>query len=85
MSRRYDRITYSQHALDQLSKRPLVTKADVELALNEGAIRKGEGEGLIAEHPVHDRLALRVVFFEATPHSAYVVTIYPISRRRTDV
>lgn len=47
MSKRYDRITYSEHALKQLAERPLVTKADVELALNEGAIRKGEGEGLL--------------------------------------
>lgn len=85
MGRRYDRVSYSQHAFDQFVKRPVVARADVELSLNEGVISKGEGEGLIAEYPLSDRLALRIIFFEATPHSAYVVTFYPISRRRTDL
>ena len=62
MGRRYYRVSYSQHALDQFVKRPVVAEADVELALNEGIISKGEGEGLIAEYPVRDRLVLRVIF-----------------------
>ena len=85
MSRRYDRITYSEHALLQLIKRPELTKVVVERSLNEGDVRKGEGEGLIAEHLISERLAVRVVFFEATPHSAYVVTAYPVGRKRTNL
>ncbi len=42
MGERYDRIRYSQHALDQFVKRPAVVRADVELALNEGTVRKGD-------------------------------------------
>ncbi|MDQ3397365.1 MAG: hypothetical protein M3511_06245 [Deinococcota bacterium] len=83
MGKRYGRISYSDHAERQFAERPLVAKEDVELALNEGVIRKGEGQGLIAEYAVRDRLAVRVIFFEVAPESAFVVTFYPIRRRRT--
>jgi hypothetical protein len=83
MSKRYDRITYSEHAVENLVDREF-TQEQVERVLNEGVIAKSKGEGLSADLAVGDRLALRVIFFEAAPRSAYVVTLYPISRKRSN-
>lgn len=83
MNKRYDRITYSEHAVENLADRRF-SEEQVKRAVNEGVIAKNRGEGLSADLAVSERLALRVIFFEAAPRSAYVVTLYPIARRRSN-
>ena len=87
MSKRYERVTYSDHAEKELRRRPYLSKALVEAALNQGVLGTDEGGANVADIalPNKDRLALRVVYREAQPGSAYVVTLYPLGKRRTNL
>lgn len=87
MSKRYERVTYSQHAEKELKRRPYVSRGLVEAALNEGVLGVDEDGANTADItvPGKERLALRVIYLEATAQSAYVVTVYPLAKRRSNL
>ena len=87
VGKRYKRVTYSEHAKRELERRPYMDKALVERALREGVHGVAENGALTADValPNKDTLALRVVYYEATVESAFVVTLYPVSKRRTNL
>ena len=82
MDKRYERITYSDHAEAQIAEREYLSKALVEQALNGGVIKAAKRGAFRAEYaiPGRDRLVLRVIFLEAVPKSAFVVTVYPLGK-----
>lgn len=84
MGKRYERITYSDHAEEQIAFRDYLTKALVEEALNAATPEPARGEALQVCYPIpgRDRLVVLVIYFEATAKSAYVVTVYPVQKGR---
>lgn len=87
MSKRYERVSYSQHAERELARRPYMSKALVEAALEGDALGVDESGANTADValPGKDALVMRVIYYEAAPKSAYVVTLYPLGRRRSNL
>ena len=59
----------------------------VEMALGEGVLGTDDSGALTADIavPTKEKLALRVIYYEATPESAYAVTLYPVGRKRSNL
>ena len=84
ITKRYERITYSQHAEEQIALRDYLTKALVEEALERATPQAARGKALKTHYPIpgRDRLVVLVIYFEVTPASAHIKTVYPLRKGR---
>lgn len=84
MSRRFDRVDYDSHAEERMVERGIAHES-VELVLERAALRYPSRGAFVAEMLLtgKDELALRVVYAEPTPRSAFVITVHQLPKRRT--
>lgn len=84
MGKRFDRVDYDSHAQERMVERG-IEREMVELVLEHAAVRYPSRGAFVAEMALSgkDELALRVVYAEPAPRSAFVITVHQLPRRRT--
>lgn len=84
MSNGFQAFTYTEHAETRLVQRG-VTKAQLEAALETTPVIRSSRGAFVAETalPGKDRLALKIVFSLPHPTRPHIVTVYYLSRKRT--
>jgi hypothetical protein len=78
-SKRYQSVLFTFHAVQQMAERKIIA-SQVEQALEEGRMRPGRDDAIVAELTGDDGKTLRVVFVEMRDGEARIARIVTVIR-----